>query len=317
MPPLTLLLAQSSGSPSGIAATIDKIARTPISQIVMFVAVATVIRVALYPYLVNTEKHRRGGSYTLAKFFNEFADAIVYAGIFVFLLIRPFAIQTFYIPTGSMLDTLQLRDFIIANKMVYRYSEPKEGDIVVFKPPKRALFQGQAESDFIKRLIGAPGTTVEIRDRVLYRNGKPVQEPYVRLAENGRLNGGDNFKLVRYQGTRSDWNGKYIPVTWSSAYKAFPNMEEEALAAKDFSVGYVPSEGRVKSPAELTPEEQKTLEELAMAPPAPVPPGFFLMIGDNRNGSFDGRFWGLIPRDSVVGRSEFIWFPFNRWRKTR
>jgi len=52
-------------------------------------------------------------------------------------------------------------------------------------------------------------------------------------------------------------------------------------------------------------------------PPQRIPKGFYLMMGDNRNNSFDGRGWGLVPRNQIIGRSEFIWLPISRWRMTR
>ena len=57
--------------------------------------------------------------------------------------------------------------------------------------------------------------------------------------------------------------------------------------------------------------------KLIQAPAEKVPPGYYLMMGDNRNGSFDSRGWGLVPRDAIVGRSEAIWLPMSRWRATR
>ena len=111
-----LFLAQSQPSP--IMEFVDKLARTPLSKLVIFIAVLTVIRVALMAYLNKTPKHMRSGPFSAAKFVNETCDALVYAGGLVFLLIRPFALQTFYVPSGSMLETLQLNDFLIGNKWV-------------------------------------------------------------------------------------------------------------------------------------------------------------------------------------------------------
>ncbi len=279
----SILLAQSA-EPSGILGVINTVARTKLGYVLAVVAFCTVLRLILQPYLLKTAPHLRQGGFTVAKIFNEFLDAVIYAGVFVFLVIRPFLVQTFYIPSGSMLDTLQLQDYIIANKMIYRYSEPKHGDIVVFKPPKRALYEGQGDTDFIKRLIGKPGDVIEIREGELYRNGQKVSEPYLKdpRAES-------DFRLVQYQ-------GNYIPLTVQGEYV----NQDRNRTAKEFLI---------ESPSEM--------EKIKALPPAKIPDGYLLFMGDNRNGSFDSRGWGLVPRESVIGRSELIWFPFGRWRITR
>lgn len=278
-------------APSKLADFIDQLARTPLSKVLIFVSVCTIIRIALAPYLNSVPKHLQStGGFKTARFANEAMDAIVYAGVFVFLLIRPFAIQAFKIPSGSMLETLQINDFIVANKAIYRYTEPKHGDIIVFRPPARAILDknqfdsdGDVNVDYIKRCIGLPGDVVEIRDGQLYRNNVPVKEPYLR--EKPQL----DFKLVNYK-------GRIMPCQISADWV---NAESFGMA-QEFQLNDT--------------VEMQNVREL---PPAPVPSGFLLMMGDNRNGSFDGRGWGLVPRVDVIGRSEFIWMPFNRWRSTR
>src|SRR5262249_8133042 len=158
----------------------------------------TVVRVALHPYLTKTAvKLRTSGSYGQAKFFNEILDAIIYAGVVVFMVIRPFAVQTFLIPSESMVHTLEINDFIIANKAIYRYTEPKRGDIVVFRPPAAALDKGQTDVDFIKRLMGKPGDVIEVKDETFYRNGIELKEPYVNQDPGPSM---PNWKLVYYDG---------------------------------------------------------------------------------------------------------------------
>lgn len=300
MPDLFCLLAQQV-QPQGLLGLIDRIARTPLSQVVIFVAICTIIRMALFPYLLKKPKHLRMGAYTYAKWGNEFLDAVIYAGVFVFLIIRPFLVQTFYIPSGSMLQTLQLNDYIIANKLIYRYTEPQLGDIVVFKPPKRALFEGQGETDFIKRLQGRPGDVVEWVNYKLIRNGKEVDEPYVDFTEPGTtrslspdeardpmINKRIDFRLVKYK-------DKLIPLNIVDGI-ANPGL---GVNASEYNI---------------PPEDQEMVKRL---PAEPIPPGYYLFMGDNRNGSFDGRGWGLVPRDAIIGRSEFIWMPIRRIQRTR
>ncbi|WP_448587192.1 signal peptidase I [Thermocrinis sp.] len=88
--------------------------------------------------------------------------------VMVVLLIRAFVAQAYNIPSGSMKPTLLVGDFILVNKLVYRFSEPQRGDIVVFKYPI------DPRIDFIKRIIGLPGDVVEVRDNQVFINGKPV-----------------------------------------------------------------------------------------------------------------------------------------------
>ncbi|MFN3813201.1 MAG: signal peptidase I [Aquificaceae bacterium] len=88
--------------------------------------------------------------------------------VFVVLLLRAFVVQAYNIPSGSMKPTLLVGDFILVNKLVYDLSEPKRGDIVVFKWPVNPKI------DFIKRVIGMPGDTVEVRGYQVYINGKPL-----------------------------------------------------------------------------------------------------------------------------------------------
>lgn len=309
------LLAQADQGP-GFAAVVDDLARTPLSQVVLFVVVCTVVRVALHPVLTKTPRHKRTGGYHAAKVGNEILDALTYAAVFVFLLIRPFGIQAFRIPSESMLDTLLVNDFLVINKAVYRYTEPVVGDIVVFRPPAYAcrrdqlLPDGQPNVDFIKRLVGGPGDLVEIRGGVFYRNGQPAEEPYRR----GRND--FDWKLVRYEGLRQEWRGRYIPVIIGASGE--PNYWTPI--ATEFAVGGIASEdGMIPAPMnwvrfdEMSSSDRQTLDELRDAPPAKIPDGHFLMVGDNRENSFDGRAWGLVRRQDIVGRADFIWWPPSRW----
>lgn len=283
--------------PNRFADLIDKLARTPLSQVVYFVAACTLVRLAIFPFLSKSKPHQRGGGYTFARIVNESLDAIVYAGVFVFLLIRPFCIQAFKIPTGSMLNTLQINDFIVANKAIYRYSDPKHGDIVVFKPPEIAKDPGQGDVDFIKRCIGIPGDVVEIKGGMLYRNGTMVPEPYVfhldytgrPIPEMERAEYQRDFKLVEYR-------GRIWPLT----------------IAGDLVNGEL---GRTRE--EFFVNDADQMRELLALPPAKIPPGYYLFMGDNRYNSSDGRAWGLVPRQDIIGRSEFVWFPPGRWGSTR
>jgi len=287
------LLAQSG--PSQTTAFVDRLARTPLSVILIFAAVWTVVRFVVFPVLKNTRPHQRGLLYGVAKFINEAGDALVYASILVFFLVRPFAIQTFTIPTGSMIDTLNIGSNIVANKWVYRTRDPQFQEIVVFSPPQEGRL-GDSEVDYIKRCVGVPGDIIEIRDDKLYRNGKPVEEPYetrtigrdmkVIPKDSWPEDSLPDFKLVK-DGDR------YVPVQkWGTM------VNNGQMTAEAFQASSAADEERLWS-----------------LPAAPIPPGHYLMMGDNRNGSYDGRAWGLVPRENVVGKCEFVWWPFSQMGK--
>lgn len=110
----------------------------------------------------------------------EFVDSALIAVLLVFCILRPFVVQAFYIPSGSMLDTLQINDRILVNKFVYFFEEPKDGDVVVFDAPEQALMGDNQKKDFIKRVVGVPGDRISVHDHRLFRNGVPIDEPYVK-----------------------------------------------------------------------------------------------------------------------------------------
>lgn len=93
-------------------------------------------------------------------------------------IIRPFVFQTSVIPSGSMLPTMQIGDRLIVNKFIYRFLDPKRGDIVVFKSPFGD------NRDFVKRLVGLPGETIEIKDGVIFINGEQAVFPGVTMVRD-------------------------------------------------------------------------------------------------------------------------------------
>lgn len=292
---------------------IDALARTPQSTIFLVALGLTALRLVVFPLLRRTSRHLRGGTYGVSRGVNEIADSLVYAAILIFFLVRPFVFQTFVIPTGSMVPTLLVGDYIGLNKAIYRYTEPKAFDIVVFRPPKVAVSPNQVDEagnvnvDFVKRLIGLPGDLIELREGVLYRNGQKVDQPWVHYmrAIEGTNNSlyedlPDNliprpltsFKLVKR-------DGKVISLNYSNEYAnsgpfGYPNVAPEFEVTDD-------SEGR----------------ELVASPAEKIPAGYYLFMGDNRLNSFDGRGWGLVPKEAIVGRAEFIWMPLSRAQSLR
>ncbi|MBL8048841.1 MAG: signal peptidase I [Chthonomonas sp.] len=300
---LAPFLAQSQTSPT--VNFIDSIARTKISVIVIVCLVATILRLAINPVLHRAPAHlRQSGNLRALRFATELLDAIVYAGIFVFMVIRPFILQTFVIPSGSMVPTLMVSDMIIANKWVYRFNEPERGDIVIFRPPALAIEQGPPgtapDTSYIKRLLGVPGDVVEMDDNRLKLNGKFVEDKAM------------HFSLALNERT---FNPIEPTDVSANAVMDFKMVEQggKLLAVQRYnSQGptYLLVMGKmVTDPVEV--------DEIWKKPAAKIPDGKFLMVGDNRNNSGDGRFWGLVDRDDIIGRSEVIFFPVGRMSRTK
>ncbi|MEZ7197253.1 signal peptidase I [Pseudodesulfovibrio karagichevae] len=168
------------------------------------------------------------------------------------LFIRTFLVQTFWIPSGSMLDTLWVDDHLLVSKCAYdvrlpsdirldttdgkvlmKTGDPERGDIVVFKFPE------DETKDFIKRVIGLPGETLEVRDKVVYINGRPLEEPYARHTKSDTLPVRDNFG------------------------------------------------------------------------PVVIPPDRYFVMGDNREGSYDSRWWGPVKRSKIVGKALLIYWSWG------
>ncbi len=101
-----------------------------------------------------------------------YLDALIAAGLIALFLIT-FVIRTFYIPSVSMVPTLQVRDLVLVDEIAYRLPVPATGDVAVFTPPVDS-----GGNDYVKRVIGVPGDRMVIADGIVYRNGTPLREPY-------------------------------------------------------------------------------------------------------------------------------------------
>lgn len=110
----------------------------------------------------------------LKAFIKEIVSIVVVAFVLAMIL-RTFVIEGRVIPTGSMLPTIQLQDRVMVNKFIFYFKDPARGDIVVFEPPASI---GQHE-DYIKRIIGLPGETVEVKGGKVYIDGQALDEPYI------------------------------------------------------------------------------------------------------------------------------------------
>ncbi len=140
-------------------------------QLAVIILILASFRVVLYFFpSINLINER------LKRVVVEYLDSIVIAGVTALFIIH-FLFRTFYIPSGSMLPTLQIKDFIVVNEFIYRLKKPQRGDIIVFKPPPEAR---AGDKEFIKRVIGLPGETISVENEKVYINGKPLDEPYVK-----------------------------------------------------------------------------------------------------------------------------------------
>lgn len=107
----------------------------------------------------------------------EFLFILIVAFAFVFGFVRPFVVEAFYIPSGSMIPTLEIGDRVLVNKFIYRFKEPERGDVIVFRSVEPN--QDGSTDDLIKRVVAVGGDEVAVRDGTLLVNGKPQNEPYV------------------------------------------------------------------------------------------------------------------------------------------
>lgn len=154
---------------------------------------------------------------------------VVSTAIVLFLVIRTFVVEAFKIPTASMENTLLVGDFLLVNKAVYGaevpgldrrlpgFTEPHRSDVVVFVPPH------DPTKNYVKRIVGVPGDTLEMRDKVLYINGDPQYEPYTRYVDNfsepsdTRMQWQRDYLTLseqprpRYDPTRDSWGPLVVP----------------------------------------------------------------------------------------------------------
>ena len=216
----------------------------------------------------------------------------------VVLVLRSFVFEPFRIPSDSMMPTLLDGDFIIVNKYAYGLrlpvlnrklvatGEPQRGDVVVFRYPL------DPSTNFIKRLVGLPGDHVEVRDNRIVINGKPVS-----FTVDGRFNDGCyvNLSLAREQLGAHEHEAIFCPVAIDRA-PLLPACNRSGLR------GYVC--GDEDAPG--------FLRTAAWA--GDVPPGQYLMMGDNRDNSDDGRSWGFVPEENLVGKATRIWFNWDPHR---
>ena len=212
--------------------------------------------------------------------------------IIAVLTFRSVFFEPFRIPSGSMIPTLMIGDFILVNKFAYGLkvpftdfvisfpefmdmkdknfdpiylagkSDPKRGDVVVFKYPK------DVSVNYIKRVVGLPGDTLEIRNKVVYINDKPIQ-PQEFDGKKIMDDMDDKFK---------GYNLKFFKVK-TGEHEHVIQQDNDNYFKVDFD--------------KIT-----------------IPAGKFFMMGDNRDFSYDSRYWQFVSHEQIKGRAMFVWFSF-------
>lgn len=204
------------------------------------------------------------------------------------VLLRSFVAEPFRIPSGSMMPTLEVGDFILVNKFAYGIrlpvfrtklldtGKPKRGDVFVFRYPERPW------QNYIKRVIGLPGDTIRWQADKLTINGKPIpHEAY------------DEYTAV-------DQRGEKIPSS---------RLKEDLLGVKHDIILYhtnAPLDGR---PMLVDGSHFRTLDNSSVREVV-VPEGKYFAMGDNRFGSSDSRSWGFVPAENLVGKAMFVWMHY-------
>ncbi len=195
----------------------------------------------------------------------------------IFFFVRTFLIEAYRIPSGSMIPTLLVGDWLFVNKLVYGphipftrtslpgYAEPKRFDVVVFESPPQIDQPEDPTPTLVKRLVGMPGDTLAMRGGVLSINGEAQRQSFVNNSPGG------------------DPNEASPLFDWQRAY---------GLSQSRFGA----------APAQPTHDNWG---------PIVVPPAHYFMMGDARYNSKDSRYWGLVPRANIRGRPLFVYYSWE------
>jgi signal peptidase I len=203
-----------------------------------------------------------------------------------------------------MMPTLQDGDFILVNKFAYglrlpvlntrilHVGEPKRGDVVVFRyPPDPGI-------NYIKRVVGLPGDRVRVVSDRIYVNDVPLEEKLVKRYSDGCY---DNMRLSETH------TGEHVHHTLSCLTPDYLAGQPLPGCNRGIDRGYSCAEADPPLGSGLT--DRGDYEEMV------VPAGNYLMIGDNRDNSEDGRYWGFVPEENLVGSARRVWLNFD-WQRS-
>lgn len=285
----------------------ERLANLSIPQVLIIVAVLLIAR-----FLLLRQRA------PIAKSIGEMAESLAIAMVLVFLIIRPFFIQAFFIPSESMEPGLLTHDHIMVNKLIYRIGQPKRGDVIVFKSPPEAM---KNEADFIKRVIAIPGDTVRITPGYIMINdsrydhkdikdliGTDELNTRIKLEKNHVVANGKSYTPAEVAAAAGEPNAKVKIVPGQVYINDKPIAEK--YTAEDPDQPY-PLMNVPVPPDKWIAVENKGKQQIQLVK---IPKGKLLVMGDNRNNSFDARFWGLLDRSRVEGKAMFIFWPIGRIR---
>jgi len=267
--------------------------------------------------------------------FVEFIKSLLFAGVAAFLIIT-FVIQNTRIPTPSMEGTILVGDFVLVNKFIYgscspRYipfteialpyfrlpalKEPKPKDIVVFEYPgdQDELFSGESGrstamprgTNYVKRLVGMPGDIVQVKDKVVFVNGKEYFRPpniqykqpiplSADIVEPDIFPPGKLWNRDNYGPLQVPKKGDVIQLTPQNVNEWRIIIDREfGRHVVDVQNSQVTIDGKPVSSYTLTKD-------------------YYFMMGDNRDESADSRFWGFVPKDMIVGTAFITLFSWDR-----
>ncbi len=262
-----------------------------------FAVVAALIGIRELIRLLSPKDPKAEGSET-SKWLVETIDSAAIAIGLVLFVIQPFILQAFFIPSGSMEDTLRIGDRLLVSKLVYRMKAPAFQDVIVFKAPPAALMTNpdpNEDVDFIKRCMGTPGDTVYVVNRRVYRNGAKVDEPYTKWNE---------LSPSISNGSAPDELASNLEGIGRVSYDM--KIVGGAVYSREYDTSGRPGDW---SKNQVRVEEQ---QEITDAKPGKVPPGQYLFLGDHRSNSNDGHVWGFAPRGNIVGKAICVFWPPTR-----
>ena len=234
----------------------------------------------------HARKRRRAGA--PSPWWVEYGASFFPVILIVFGL-RSFVVEPFKIPSGSMIPTLLVGDFILVNKWTYGIrlpvinkkvidvNLPQRGDVMVFRYP------ADPSLDYIKRVVGLPGDRVEYLDKRLTINGEAVP-----VAETGSYLHPDRLY--------------YSP------------QFTEKLGAVEHSL-LIEREAPAHIPQVMNFPQRENCTYTNRGVACTVPAGHYFVLGDNRDASADSRVWGFVPEENIVGKAFFIWFNFNDMKR--